>query len=89
MADGHHMETAVDNGAEELVAVVAHVLLESVSSIQLSAATVRDRWDRLDDAARIELLELIVARSAHLADVVTDLARTGGCNLLGSAPVAA
>jgi signal transduction histidine kinase len=60
---------------DELVAVMAHSLLNSVSVIQGSASLLRDAWHRLDDAAKLDLLAGIIDRSAHVSTSLADLTR--------------
>jgi K+-sensing histidine kinase KdpD len=62
---------------DDLLAVVAHSLLNSMSVIAGNAETLSDHWERLDAATRLEFLERIVTQSNHVVGVLTDLVRSG------------
>jgi signal transduction histidine kinase len=62
---------------DDLLAVVAHSLLNSMSVISGNAATLADHWSRIDEATRLEFLERIVTQSSHVVGVLTDLVRSG------------
>lgn len=62
---------------DDLLAVMAHSLLNSMGVIGGAAETMKLHWDRLDDSIKIELLDKIIAQSAHVAGVLGDLVRSG------------
>jgi K+-sensing histidine kinase KdpD len=62
---------------DDLLAVVAHSLLNSMSVISGNAETLADHWDRIDAATRAELLSRIMTQSSHVVGVLTDLVRSG------------
>jgi signal transduction histidine kinase len=62
---------------DDLLAVVAHSLLNSMSVISGNAETLVEHWDRVDPEVRREFLERIITQSAHVAGVLTDLVRSG------------
>jgi K+-sensing histidine kinase KdpD len=61
----------------DLLAVVAHSLLNSMSVISGNAETLADHWDRIDAATRADLLDRIMTQSSHVVGVLTDLVRSG------------
>jgi K+-sensing histidine kinase KdpD len=69
---------------DDLLAVVAHSLLNSMSVITGNALTLDEHWARLDDATRSELLQRIVTQSTHVAGVLTDLVRSGNPELVAA-----
>ena len=62
---------------DDLLAVVAHSLLNSMSVISGNAETLLEHWDRVDTTTREEFLERIVTQSTHVVGVLTDLVRSG------------
>jgi hypothetical protein len=63
-------------GADDAaIAVVAHGLLNSISAIQLGAHALRESWDKLDDAQRRQVIDVLVDQSAHVRGVLQDLIR--------------
>ena len=63
--------------SDDLMAVMAHSLLNSVGVITGAAETMKLHWGRLDDAVKLELLEKIIAQSALVTGVLGDLVRSG------------
>ena len=66
-----------DNLDDDLLAVVAHSLLNSMSVISGNAETLAEHWDRIDEPTREEFLRRIVTQSDHVVGVLTDLVRSG------------
>ena len=62
---------------DDLLAVVAHSLLNSMSVIAGNADTLAQHWERIDSDLRAQLLQRIVTQSAHVSGVLTDLVRSG------------
>ena len=62
---------------DDLLAVVAHSLLNSLSVVSGSAETLAERWPVLDAADRDLLLDRILVQSEHIAAVLSDLVRSG------------
>jgi K+-sensing histidine kinase KdpD len=62
---------------DDILAVVAHSLLNSLAVIQGNAETLAASWDRIAAEARYELLTRIVTQSELVAGVLTDLVRSG------------
>ena len=62
---------------DDLVAVVAHSLLNSLGVISGSAETLAEHWERIDSVRRQEFLDRIVTQSRHVTEVLTDLVRSG------------
>ncbi|HVM52383.1 MAG TPA: hypothetical protein VM262_04245 [Acidimicrobiales bacterium] len=62
---------------DDLLAVMAHSLLNSVGVIAGAAETVKVHWDRLEDPVKLELLEKILQQSTLMAGVLNDLVRSG------------
>jgi signal transduction histidine kinase len=62
---------------DDLLAVVAHSLLNSMSVISGNAETLAEHWERIDASVRLEFLERIVTQSNHVVGVLTDLVRSG------------
>ncbi|MEA3056298.1 MAG: hypothetical protein QOD30_1730, partial [Actinomycetota bacterium] len=48
---------------DDLLAVMAHSLLNSMGVISGAAETMKIHWDRLDDKLKFELLEKIIQQS--------------------------
>ena len=67
---------------DDLLAVVAHSLLNSMSVISGNAETLAEHWDRIDAATRVQFLERIVTQSSHVVGVLTDLVRSGRPELI-------
>ena len=63
--------------SDDLMAVMAHSLLNSVGVITGAAETMKLHWGRLDDSVKIELLDKIIAQSALVTGVLGDLVRSG------------
>jgi signal transduction histidine kinase len=62
---------------DDLLAVVAHSLLNSMSVISGNAETLAEHWDRVEPEVRAEFLERIVTQSRLVVGVLTDLVRSG------------
>ena len=62
---------------DDLLAVVAHSLLNSMSVTSGNAETLMEHWERIDEATRREFLERIVTQANHVVGVLTDLVRSG------------
>lgn len=62
---------------DDLLAVVAHSLLNSMSVISGSAETLAEHWERIAPETRLDFLQRIVTQSAHVVGVLTDLVRSG------------
>jgi hypothetical protein len=62
---------------DDLLAVMAHGLLNSMSVIAGSAETMKLHWARLDDAVKLELLDKMIAQAALVSGVLGDLVRSG------------
>jgi signal transduction histidine kinase len=62
---------------DDLLAVVAHSLLNSMSVISGNAETLAEHWERIAAETRLEFLDRIVTQSAHVVGVLTDLVRSG------------
>lgn len=62
---------------DDLMAVMAHSLLNSVGVISGAAETIKTHWDRLDDTVKIDLLDKIIAQSSLVTGVLGDLVRSG------------
>jgi K+-sensing histidine kinase KdpD len=62
---------------DDLLAVVAHSLLNSMSVIAGNAETLSEHWERVDPAVRDEFLQRIITQSHHVVGVLTDLVRSG------------
>jgi K+-sensing histidine kinase KdpD len=66
-----------DASTDDLLAVVAHSLLNSLAVISGNAETLVQHWALLDEKTRRELLERIHTQAAHVVGVLTDLVRSG------------
>jgi K+-sensing histidine kinase KdpD len=64
-------------GADDLLAVVAHSLLNSMAVVSGNAETLLEHWEHVDVATRSDLLRRIVTQAAHVNGVLTDLVRSG------------
>ena len=73
-----------DASTDDLLAVVAHSLLNSVSVISGNALTLAEHWDRLGEPDRRQLLERIITQAAHVSGVLTDLVRSGNPELVAA-----
>jgi hypothetical protein len=62
---------------DDLLAVMAHSLLNSMGVISGAAETMKIHWDRLDDTLKFELLEKIIQQSGLVTGVLGDLVRSG------------
>ena len=62
---------------DDLLAVVAHSLLNSMAVISGNAETMLEHRARLSDQQIVDLLERIVMQSSHVIGVLTDLVRSG------------
>lgn len=62
---------------DDLLAVMAHSLLNSMSVIGGAAETIKLHWERFDDTVKLELLDKILQQSAHVSAVLSDLVRSG------------
>ena len=77
MAPANRRENADVSFDDDLLAVVAHSLLNSMSVIAGNAETLADHWDRIEPETRVEFLGRIVTQSSHVVGVLTDLVRSG------------
>ncbi|MEA3020093.1 MAG: hypothetical protein QOI47_1617 [Actinomycetota bacterium] len=66
-----------DAWPDDLLAVMAHSLLNSMGVIAGAAETMKVHWERLDDSIKIELLEKILQQSTLVTGVLGDLVRSG------------
>lgn len=73
-----------DSFDEDLLAVVAHSLLNSMSVISGNAATLAEHWEDVDAETRTRFLERIVTQSSHVVGVLTDLVRSGRPELVAA-----
>ena len=62
---------------DDLLAVMAHSLLNSMGVIAGAAETMKIHWGRLDDGIKLELLDKMIAQSALVTGVLGDLVRSG------------
>ena len=62
---------------DDLLAVMAHSLLNSMGVISGAAETMKIHWDRLDDKLKFVLLEKIIQQSGLVTGVLGDLVRSG------------
>jgi hypothetical protein len=60
---------------EATLAVTIHGLLTSMSVINGGAITLRDSWDKLSDADRLKVLDLVIGQASHVGGVLNDLMR--------------
>ena len=67
---------------DDLLAVMAHSLLNSVGVISGAAETLKIHWARLDDQLKVELLEKIIQQAGHVSGVLGDLVRSGRPELI-------
>jgi len=67
---------------DDLLAVMAHSLLNSMGVISGAAETMKIHWDRLDDKLKFELLEKIIQQSGLVTGVLGDLVRSGRPELI-------
>ena len=66
-----------DDLSEDLLAVMAHGLLNSMGVISGAAETMKLHWERLDDAIKLELLDKMIAQAGLVTGVLGDLVRSG------------
>ena len=69
---------------DDLLAVVAHSLLNSMAVVSGNAETMLEHRARLTDAQIVDLLERIVTQSSHVIGVLTDLVRSGRPELVAA-----
>jgi hypothetical protein len=62
---------------DDLLAVMAHSLLNSMGVIAGAAETMKVHWDRLDDNLKLDLLDKIMQQSSLVTGVLGDLVRSG------------
>ena len=62
---------------DDLLAVVAHSLLNSMAVVSGNAMTMLEHRARLSDEQVVDLLERIVTQASHVTGVLTDLVRSG------------
>jgi signal transduction histidine kinase len=62
---------------DDLLAVMAHGLLNSMGVISGAAETMKLHWARLDDDLKLELIDKMIAQAALVSGVLTDLVRSG------------
>lgn len=67
---------------DDLLAVMAHSLLNSMGVIAGAAETMKVHWERLDDAMKIDLLDRILQQSSLVSGVLGDLVRSGRPELI-------
>jgi K+-sensing histidine kinase KdpD len=67
--------SGTDAWSDDLMAVMAHSLLNSVGVITGAAETIKLHWERLDDSVKLELLETIIGQSALVSGILGDLVR--------------
>lgn len=67
---------------DDLLAVMAHSLLNSVGVISGAAETLKIHWARLDDQLKVELLDKIMQQATHVSGVLGDLVRSGRPELI-------
>lgn len=63
--------------SEDLLAVMAHGLLNSMGVIAGAAETLKVHWARLDEAIKLELLDKMIQQSTLVTGVLQDLVRSG------------
>jgi K+-sensing histidine kinase KdpD len=66
-----------DAWPDDLLAVMAHSLLNSMGVIAGAAETMKVHWGRLDDSIKVELLDKIIQQSMLVTGVLGDLVRSG------------
>jgi K+-sensing histidine kinase KdpD len=66
-----------DSFGDDLLAVVAHSLLNSMAVVSGNAETILEHRARLSDEQVVDLLERIVTQAGHVIGVLTDLVRSG------------
>lgn len=71
-----------DAYGDDLIAVVAHSLLNSMAVVSGNAMTLLEHWARLDEGQRTDLLTRIVTQASHVNGVLTDLVRSGRPELI-------
>ena len=69
---------------DDLLAVMAHSLLNSVGVISGAAETIKLHWERLDDTIKLELLDKIISQSSLVTGVLGDLVRSGRPELVSA-----
>lgn len=74
----------VDMLDDDVLAVVAHSLLNSMSVISGNAETLAEHWERISQEARLDFLDRIVTQSGHVVGVLTDLVRSGRPELVAA-----
>ena len=62
---------------DDLLAVMAHGLLNSLGVIAGAAETMKLHWERLDDGVKLELLDKVIAQAGLVSGVLGDLVRSG------------
>ena len=67
----------MDSTDDQLLAIIAHSLLNSLSVIHGTAITLEQAWERLDDDRRQEFLATMTRQSEHVIGVLKDLIRSG------------
>jgi signal transduction histidine kinase len=79
MPSGNGSDVSFD---DDLLAVIAHSLLNSMSVISGNAETLAEHWDQIDSDTRVQFLDRIITQSAHVVGVLTDLVRSGRPELI-------
>lgn len=69
---------------DDLLAVVAHSLLNSMSVIAGNAETLAQHWERVEPATRAQLLDRITTQASHVSGVLADLVRSGRPELVAA-----
>jgi hypothetical protein len=81
--------TSLDPGApppnDDLLAVIAHSLLGSVSVIVGGTELLSTRWSELGERTRNELLVTMRGQARHVAEVLDNLVRLGDPHLVEGA----
>lgn len=67
---------------DDLLAVMAHSLLNSMGVISGAAETMQVHWERIDDGVKMELLGKILRQATHVSAVLGDLVRSGDPELV-------
>ena len=85
MADDHRGAPTVTGGPlpnDDLLAVIAHSLLSSVSVIVGGTELLSSHWSHLGERQRTELLVSMRNQARHVAEVLDNLVRLGDPGLI-------
>ena len=66
-------EPTVDPTAAQTIATVSHELRSPLTSLRGFVGLLRSRWDRLDDAQRLEILDQVDVDAARVGRLLTEL----------------